>query len=122
MPEEKRKYHHIPVNAFVRFYSESVDPEFRTYYKGLIKNYSQGGLCILTDHPLPKGCPVTVELPIHTENQGLVIVELRGVIRWVRLIDGRRAMGVEFLAFAHETGQDFAAWMKNLQFEAGEYP
>lgn len=117
MSDEKRKHHHIPVNAFVRFYPESGDPMFRTYYKGMVKNYSQGGLCILTEHPLPKGCPVIVELPIESKNQGLAIVEVRGTIRWVRQFDGRRGMGVEFHAFAGSNNQDFEAWMKNLEFE-----
>lgn len=117
MSDEKRKSHHIPVNAFVRFYPESDEPMFRTYYKGIVKNYSEGGLCILTEHPLPKGCPITVELPIESEHQGLAIVEVRGRVRWVRQMDGRRGMGVEFFAFAGSSDQNFAEWMKNLQFE-----
>jgi hypothetical protein len=117
MSDEKRKHHHIPVNAFVRFYPETDEPMFRTYYKGIVKNYSQGGLCIVTEHPLPKGCPVIVELPIESENQGLAIVEVRGTIRWVRQLEGRRGMGVEFHAFADSNNQDFEDWMKNLEFE-----
>ncbi len=117
MVEEKRKHHHISINAFIRFYPEPADPMFKKYYKGVVKNYSEGGLCILTDHPLPKGCPVTVELPIESDQQGLAIVELRGRICWVRQFDGRRGMGVELHAFAGTSNQNFTDWMKNLQFE-----
>ena len=117
MLKERRKYHHIPVNALVRFYSESVDPMFRTYHKGIVKNYSQGGLGILTDHPLPKDCPVIVELPIESDSQGLAIIEVRGTVRWVRQFDEYRGMGIEFFAFAGSSDQDFTDWMKNLLFE-----
>ena len=117
MAEEKRKHHHIPVNAFVRFYPEPADPMFPRLYKGVVKNYSEGGLCILTEHPLPKGCPVTVELPIKSDHQGVAIVELRGKVRWVRQIDGRRGMGVELYAFADTSNQNFTDWMKHLAFE-----
>jgi hypothetical protein len=118
MIEEKRKHHHIPVNAFVRFYPEDVDPLFKTYSKGVITNYSESGLCILTDHPLPKGCPVIVELPIRSEQHGLAIVEVRGRVCWVRQFKERRGMGIELKAFADASNRDFADWMKHLQFES----
>ena len=118
MASEKRKHHHISVNAFVRFYPEPVDEMLSKYHQGVVKNYSQGGMCILTEHPLPKGCPVTVELPIETDQQGMKIVQVRGIVRWVRQFEGRRGMGIEFLAFANSSSdKDFSDWMENLIFK-----
>jgi len=119
MHEDKRKHPHIAINTFVRFWAESDDPMFTRHYKGVVKNYSEGGLCILTDHPLFKGCLITMELPIQSERHGLAIVELRGRVRWVRQFEGRRGMGVEFLEFSGSTNRDFAAWMTNLHFDDG---
>lgn len=114
---EKRRHNHIPVNAFVRFYPEPYDEMFQKHYQGVVKNYSKGGMCILTEHPLPKGCPVAVELPIESEMQGMRIVELRGVVRWVRQFEGKRGMGIEFFEFAGAADEDFTTWMSNLIFD-----
>ena len=117
MDEEKRKHHHIPVNAFVRFYQEPFDEMAQDYHQGVIKDYSKGGMCISTAHPFPKGCVVTVELPIESETKELAIIEVRGIVRWVRQLQGRRGMGIEFFEFKDSADKDFNEWMANLLFE-----
>ncbi len=117
MDEERRKDHHIAVNAFVRFYQEPFDQTTQQYHQGVIKNYSKGGMCILTAHPFPKGSVVTVELPIESETKDLAIIQVRGVVRWVRQLQGRREMGIEFFEFKDSADQDFDEWMANLLVE-----
>jgi hypothetical protein len=114
MKAEKRKSYHIVVNAFVRFYQEPFDSTTQQYKQGVVKNYSDGGMCILTEHPLPKGSVVAVELPIESETGDLVIVQVRGVVRWVRRLQERRGMGVEFFEFTKSENENFNEWMANL--------
>ena len=117
MDEEKRKHHHIAVNAFVRFYQEPFDRITPQYHRGMVKNYSKGGMCILTNHPFPKGCVVTVELPIESETEDLAIIEVRGTVQWVRQMQGRRGMGIQFFEFKGSSDKDFDDWMANLIVE-----
>jgi len=117
MDKEKRKYHHIAVNAFVRFYQEPFDRTTQQYRQGVVKNYTNGGMRILTDHPFPKGSVVTVELPIESETNSLAIIQVRGVVRWVRRLEGRPGMGIEFFEFKGSENKDFNEWMANLIVE-----
>lgn len=114
MDEEKRKHHRITVNIFVRFYQEPFDEATQQYHRGVVKNYSMGGLCVLTDHPLPKGSFAMVEFPIETATKTLKIIQVRGLVRWVRRVQERRGMGIEFFEFNDSGYKDFADWMANL--------
>ncbi len=117
MEEERRKQHHIAVNAFVQFYQEPFDKTTQQYGQGVVKNYTNEGMCILTDHPLPKGSVLTVELPIESETKNLAIIQVRGVVRWVRRLEGRRGMGIEFLGSKGSGNKNFNDWMANLLIE-----
>ncbi len=114
MDENKRLFPRIAINAFVRFYEESVDTATQQYWQGVVKNYSNGGMLISTNHLFPKGTVVTLEIPIESEPQNLAIVQVRGVVRWIQQSSGHREMGVEFFEFKESGYKDFGEWMAHL--------
>lgn len=102
------------MNTFIRFYEESVDIAAQEYLQGVVKNYSDGGMLISTNHPLPKGSVITLEIPVESEPQNMSIIQVRGVIRWVRDMDDRQGMGVEFFEFMESGYKDFNEWLAKL--------
>lgn len=117
MEEDRRRHPRIAVNAFVRFYEQSVEKTMRRYRQGVVKNYSDGGLFVSTDNPLPQGTPITVEIPIESETAQIKILQIRGVVRWVYHLSGRWGMGIEFFGFTDSEHGDFTDWMSNLEVE-----
>ncbi len=111
MGTEQRQYPRIPIHAFIQFYEES---DFqRTPRRGVIKNFSEGGLCVSTDRPLFPGSIVTVEIPIETAQGEIRIVQVRGIVRWLKET-GRAIMGIEFFALSSDEQADFEQWMANF--------
>ncbi len=114
MGKELRIYPRIAINAFVRFYEESVDSATQEYLQGVVKNYSDGGMLISTNHPLPKGSVATLEIPIESGPQDLKIVQVLGTVRWVQDLSGRQGMGIEFFEFKESEHKDFSDWLLKL--------
>lgn len=114
MGENKRKYPRIAINTFIRFYEESFGGDEQRHLQGVAKNYSDGGIFISTKHLLPKGCVVTVEIPVESESQNLKIIQVRGVVRWVGHSPGFQGIGIEFLEFKEAGFKDFLEWMATL--------
>lgn len=113
--EERRKYQRLTTQAFIRFYEEEGRDAGSEYRRGYVKNYSAGGLRIITQKPLSKGSVLVIEIPLETETQELKIVQIHGVVRWVEPCSGRRhAMGVELFEFKESADKDFVRWMSRL--------
>ena len=113
--EERRKYERTTTQAFIRFYEETgtgVRPEYR---RGFVKDYSAGGLRIITEKPLSKGSVIVIEIPLETETQELKIIQVHGIVRWEQPYSGRRhAMGIELFEFKESADKDFVRWMSRL--------
>jgi Tfp pilus assembly protein PilZ len=114
MGREQRRHQRIVVNAFVRFYEDPNDEAAQEFLQGVVKNYSNGGMFISTEHLLPKGTLVTVELPLETEDEKLAIVLVRGVVRWIQYLPEVQGIGIEFFELKEAEKQDFNEWMSNL--------
>lgn len=112
--EERRKYGRTATQAFIRFYEESGNIEHPEYRRGVVKDYSAGGLRIVTEKPLSKGSVVVIEIPLETETQELKIIQIHGVVRWVQEWAGRHAMGIELFEFKESGDEDFIKWMSRL--------
>lgn len=114
MAKERRQYPRIALNAFIRFYKEMPYTMEQDYLQGIVKNYSEGGLLISTEHPLPEGTLVIVEIPVESKPGELRIVQVRGVVRRVQPSTRRQIMGVEFFEFKESGSRDFNEWMAKL--------
>ena len=114
MAEEKRYYHRIVVNAFVRFYAESSGQLRSRYRQGVIRNYSRGGLFISTRHLLPKGSLVTMEIPVENERGNMTVVQIRGVVRRFEDLPGQEGLGIEFFELKDSENRSLQEWMVNL--------
>lgn len=114
MAEEKREYHRIVVNAFVRFYAESSGQLRSRHRQGVIKNYSRGGLFISTRHLLPKGSLVTMEIPVENEAGQMTVVQIRGLIRRLEDLPDQEGLGVEFFELKDSENGSLQEWMANL--------
>ncbi len=114
MAGEKRNYHRIVVNAFVRFYAESSGQIRSRYRQGVIRNYSRGGLFISTRHLLPKGSLVTMEIPVENELGQMALVQIRGVIRRLGDLPGQESLGIEFFELKDSENKSLQEWMANL--------
>jgi len=84
----------------------SVEVEFRTASSFLVAysvNVSRGGLFLETEHEVPIGTQVTLELAIPSAGK----VQLNGTIAWRRgreSVDGPPGIGVEFLDLGPDMG------------------
>ncbi len=114
MGKEKRRFPRIVMNAFIRFYEELPYSMEQDYYQGMVKNYSEGGLLITTEHPLAEGCVTVVEIPVETAVGEVRVVQIRGIVRRVRPSPDRKIMGVEFFEFKESGLRDFHEWMERL--------
>jgi hypothetical protein len=113
--EDRRKYNRTPTQAFIRFYEEGGRDAKPEYRRGYVKDYSAGGLRIITTKPLAKGSVLVIEIPLETERQELKIIQVHGVVRWLESCAGRRhAMGVELFEFKESADKDFVRWMSRL--------
>ncbi len=78
------------------------------------KDYSAGGLRIVTEKPLSKGSVVVIEIPLETEAQELKIIQIHGVVSWTQDCSGRQTMGIELFEFKESGDEDFVKWMSRL--------
>lgn len=67
-----------------------------SYQTGLIKDISEGGLCLLLIHQLPEGTVLNVEFNLQGGEQPEHIKALVRVI-WQKLQEGKFLTGVKFL-------------------------
>jgi c-di-GMP-binding flagellar brake protein YcgR len=111
---EKREYHRIVLNAFMRFYVESSSQLHSRYRQGIIKNYSRGGLFISTRHLLPKGSLVTMEIPVENAQGQIVVVQIRGVVRRFNDLPGQEGLGIEFFELKDTEHYNLQEWIANL--------
>jgi len=114
MSINRRRGARIVINALIRFYEESLEDAPLQYRQGVVKNYSEGGLLIFTESPLPKGSVVAVEIPVETESNYMAIVQVRGIVRWLHRLTERWEMGIEFFEFQESGCKDFSEWMTHL--------
>jgi c-di-GMP-binding flagellar brake protein YcgR len=95
-------------------YEESGKIEHPEYRRGVVKDYSAGGLRIVTEKPLSKCSVVLIEIPLETEAQELKIIQIHGVVRWTQECSGRQTMGIELFEFKESGDEDFVKWMSRL--------
>ncbi len=114
MGKERRQYPRIAINAFIQFYEDIPYTGEPVYRRGIVKNYSERGLSISTERPLPEGSIVVVEIPIESESGDIRIVEVRGIIRRVQPSPGRQTLGVELFEFKESGSRNFNEWMEKL--------
>ena len=97
----------------VRFYEESG--ETQKEHLGLVENCSAGGMYITTEYPLPRGKIVIVKFQSHSPKiPHLFPFEVRAIVRWARLLNEPKGMGVEFLKFPGIGESEFREWIVAL--------
>ncbi len=99
MEIDKRQYPRARRGLDVRFVEESVVPNVGMYLDGLAADIGLGGMFIATDETHPEGTILSLELNRDDRAGETFLVRARAVVRWTRLEDEPRGMGVEFIEF-----------------------
>lgn len=102
-----RKYERIAAAVEVDVSSE------HTFWTGLTRNVSRGGLFLVHDEPQPVGTILAFTLRLSTLDED---IEVRGVVRWVRSPetaddDMPAGMGVQFLSLDRRVEQAIDAFI-----------
>lgn len=120
MSYQRRKTRRIRPGVAVRFFGESIDRMKRQYLDGVVENCGLGGMFIPTDHPFPKGSPITLDFRIESESKELTPVRAQGIVRWVRRRTGDRGMGIAFIEFQGLGDRVFSDWIRKVLKEPEE--
>jgi|WetSurMetagenome_2_1015567.scaffolds.fasta_scaffold56391_2 hypothetical protein len=86
-------------------------------FAGRVFNISRGGMAVFSRQYVPPGVPLTVELTVPLEGEGLRCVTLCGVTRWSRLETDGAVLGVELAADA-KVG-DYAWYTEHFELCVG---
>jgi hypothetical protein len=99
----------LEIDAEIRFGDESIP--------GRTRNVSNGGLCILTERPLPAGRDVTISIALVFDNQAMSEpLPLRGRVVWCTAVaDNKYQVGATFVSLTKEDRQYVNLFLRYLQ-------
>jgi hypothetical protein len=101
MQEERRlDYRSVLPGTELVYRMAPARPAERRYLLGVAKNLSLGGLFIAARHPFPAGTLVCLDLYPGSAGD-MAPFSARAVVRWRRLWQEPRGMGLQFLDFAN---------------------
>lgn len=113
--EERRRHRRFLDEVKVRFRDlEGVQPSAW----GRTRDLSLGGLCLVSDEPVPLGAHLAVEL--HIERETAPILALGRVVRTVEDSEDPCAAGIEFLWIGEEDRRNLSRLAKYFQDKYGD--
>lgn len=86
-----------------------------TYMEGGLENLSLGGIFIVTDHVIPIGQAVEMELRLETDPYP---IQASGIVRWERTVFEPVGIGVQFLDFAGSGRERLSRWLDRMRVPA----
>ena len=122
-PEERRRYRRVAAGVRVYYGGEPLDRRERKYLEGVAADLSLGGMFLATDHPLPPGSLVWLELQPRPrageEDDGEQGIRAKAVVRWSRRWRKPHGMGLEFVEFEGLGQRELATVMERLLVDWG---
>jgi prepilin-type N-terminal cleavage/methylation domain-containing protein len=89
-----RRHERVPDKADLVLRANS---EARERFAGKATNASKGGMAVFSQHALPPGKLLGLELIVPTDGEGIRRVVLFGVTRWMRVLPEGNMLGIELM-------------------------